>query len=539
MGQLTCELHHPGMTALHRVGLAGLYMTLEVLGQDAQAKAALDEAGVAWHLEERRVTVDFADGKVQVGLTKLLEFAFQLDNQGFIRLPGLELGGAPSLQQKWLIYQALLGTFLQFGPHRPTAKRQTLLVEIDDKQLRIPDFGPIQRYRHQDACKDFVTKKGALSERVPLVGWLYPGGSQRHVAWSDSFLDDPSELAFCLLFAPAGAIFFHIASRHRGRKARTALVVPQVTSLSRYARLRRAIAGHGVLDLTAASPTDAALQLAVMAKAQEIDEAIDGAVRVFAFGIVVWNEKQKSRTAAYTVAPSALPGLRNYELASRVFLNRWQKVEAKKDRKGNVTEPEHHFVRPFTAREIVADNIASRRRWYAGFAEYMTDLETRTSLQFERKELHEMTQLAEYDHQNERIFIATCHEAWRRRLGKLSKRAGEETKAHSHLPKEQYDKIRKALFGRLASGDYEKLRVSLVRCKNAESLRAAVTDFWARAGSLPSLHEGWVAVLPLLDEDWRKARDLALLSLASYQPTNREEQTALNDTTTNDQRAEP
>lgn len=515
MGRLTCELHRPGMTALHRVGLAGLYMTLDAFERDTEAREVLHSAGLTWSLDERKVVLDFAEGKERLAMERLIALSFQLDS-GFFKLPGLELGGKPSLEQNWLLYQALLGTFLQFGPHRPTGKKDTLVVEIDDKQLRIPGFAPVTRYRHQDANKDFLTKKGALGDNVELVGWLYPGGAQRHVAYGDSVLEEPAELAFCLLFAPVGAIFFQVSSRRRGRKARTALVLPQVSSLGGYARLRRFVAQNGVLTLTAASPTDAALQLTVMAKGQALSEALGSQIRVLAFGIVTWNEKQKSRTAAYAITPTDLPGLRNYELACAIFQNQWQRVKAKTDRKGNVKEPEHHFVRPFTAREIIADNVANRRPWYAGFAEYLTNKETRVPLQFERKELFHMTQDAEYDHPRERVFIETCHEAWRRRLGQLGERARREHVA----------------FSRLASGEYEKLRVSLARCKNAATLRATVTDFWSRAGSLPSLQEDWSAILPLLEEDqWRKARDLALLALASYQPSNADEHKALTEST--------
>jgi len=516
MGQLTCELQRPGMTALHRVGLAGLYMTLDAFNRDADAKAELEAAGLAWTLEERRVTLDFSDGRVDQALAKLMQLSFQLDG-GFFRLPGLERGTPPTLEQKWLLYQALLGTFLQFGPHRPTGKKGILTIEIDNHQMRIPGFAPIKNYRHQEAGNDFLGRKGMLAEQVDLVGWLYPGGSQRHVQWKDSYLEEPAELAFCLLFAPVGAIYFQVASRRSGRKARTALVLPTVTSLRGYSTLRRSLAAKGVLALTAASPTDAALQLAVITQGQGLAEHLDGPIRVMAFGIVSWNEKQKSRTAAYAITPAQLPGMANYERANVIFKNRWQVIPAKKDRKGNVKEPEHAFVRPFTAREIIADNIANRRPWYDRFAEYMTGKETRISLQFERKELFQMTQQAEYDHPNERIFIQTCHEAWRRRLGQLGERSRRE-----HIS-----------FTRLAGGEYEKLRVALARCKNAATLRSTITDFWSRAGSLPSLQAGWGAILPLLEEEqWRQARDLALLALASYQPSNTEEQKALTDPTT-------
>jgi len=389
MGRLNCELERLGMTALHRVGLAGLAMTLEAFEANPPAMVQLSSAGVSWERDDRYVVLSLEDGKEQEGLDCLLGLAFQLDN-GFFKLPGLEREGQPTLEQRWLLYQALLGTFLQFGPHRPTGKKGELIVEIDDKRLRIPEFAPIKTYRHQSAGKDFLGRKG-LRQRIGVVGWLYPGGSQRHVAYGSSTLEEPAELAFCLLFAPVGAIFFQIASRHRGRKARTTLVLPQVRSLQGYAELRRYVARHGVLALTAASPTDAALQLVVLAKGHGLADELGSQLRVLTFGIVAWNEKQKSRTATYTIAPTEIAGMRNYELANALFKNRWQLVKAQVDRKGKVKIPEHHFVRPFTAREIIADNVAAGRDWYSGFSDYLIDNETRVALQFERQELSQMT----------------------------------------------------------------------------------------------------------------------------------------------------
>lgn len=529
MGRLICELHRPGMTALHRVGLAGLYMTLDAFNRDADAKAELGAAGLSWTLEERRVTLDFAEGHADKALAKLMALAFQLDD-GFFRLPGLERGAPPTLEQKYMLYQALTGTFLQHGKTRSTDKgaKGTRLFPVDEQQIRLNEFAPVTAYKHQSAAKDFLAGKNELAVYVQVSGPFYPGGAQRHTAsgFASTGLEEPIQLAFCLLFAPVGSIFFQITSRRSGSKARTALVLPTVTDLHGYATLRRSLAAKGVLALTAASPTDAALQLAVMVQGQELAEHLQGPIRVMAFGTVAWSKQQKSRTAAYAVNSAQLPGMGNYERASGIFKNHWQVIEAKKDRKGNVKEPAHAFVRPFTAREIIADNIANRRPWYDRFAEYMTGKETRISLQFERKELFQMTQEADYDHPNERIFIQTCHEAWRRRLGQLGERSRRE-----HIS-----------FTRLAGGEYEKLRVTLARCKNAATLRAALTDFWSRAGSLPTLQEGWSAILPLLEEEqWRKARDLALLALASYRPSNADEQKALTDpvTTTEQEGTEP
>jgi CRISPR-associated protein Cas8a1/Csx13 len=76
----------------------------------------------------------------------------------------------------------------------------------------------------------------------------------------------------------------------------------------------------------------------------------------------------------------------------------------------------------------------------------------------------------------------------------------------------------------LIAREFERLRVTFSRCKNAAALREAVTNFWARAGRpSPELQDAWRDIIALFD-DWRLARDLALLALASYEPRDDKEE---------------
>ncbi|MGH9915374.1 MAG: CRISPR-associated protein Cas8a1/Csx13, partial [Pyrinomonadaceae bacterium] len=188
------------------------------------------------------------------------------------------------------------------------------------------------------------------------------------------------------------------------------------------------------------------------------------------------------------------------------------------DRKGNQTEPERYFVTTFYAREFIADNIAQGHIWYHDLATYLSNKEAREQLMYERKELCEMVKTASYDNESDRLFIHVCHESWRRRLGKLGQRASSEN----------------ASFPALVKKEAEKLRTSLARCKNADTLRQTVVDFWSRAGANELLRgEGLINLLPLFGEtNWKRTRDLALLALISYPPQNKEEEVALVATTT-------
>jgi hypothetical protein len=54
---IAINLFGPGMTALHKVGLAGLWMTLQALENDPSAMQRLRKAGGSWERAETSVTL--------------------------------------------------------------------------------------------------------------------------------------------------------------------------------------------------------------------------------------------------------------------------------------------------------------------------------------------------------------------------------------------------------------------------------------------------------------------------------------------------
>lgn len=522
--EMTLKLNAPGMTSLHKAGLAGLYMTLRAFDSRGE-----NIPGLAWQLGPTQVTLEWADETPKAAFEKLIDKSFWIDDGGFIRLAGLEADGPPSTEKKHHLYNALLHSFLQFGPHRPTGAKRTLTYEVDEHFCKIKDFAPVKKIRHRDAVSDFVDDRGQFRSSIEAAGWLYPGGGQRHVVHSNTKLNETTELALALMFAPVGVAYYIIKSRAKGRKARLAMIIPEIRDLELYAEIRRTIAAQGTLELTASSASDAALRMMIAIEANRVGNKFAAFLpgsfvcRVVTFGIVSWNEKQKSRTYTRSVVSGQLSGLENYRTAAALFKNRWQRVQARADRRGNEIEPERFFVTTFSAREMIADNVARGEAWYHDIASYVGRKETREQLLYERKELHEMVESASFDDESERLFIGVCHESWRRRMGKLGERARSES-------------LGDAGFKRLVSKEAEKLRTSLARSKNADTLRETVVDFWARAGANEALQGGGLArLLPLFNEkNWRRARDLALLALISYQPQSVIEKEALETETTDE-----
>jgi CRISPR-associated protein Cas8a1/Csx13 len=110
-----------------------------------------------------------------------------------------------------------------------------------------------------------------------------------------------------------------------------------------------------------------------------------------------------------------------------------------------------------------------------------------------------MTEAAQWPYETDKKFVEAIHNAIRNRYGALASRATQSG-----------EPIR---FDR----EYERMRTRLMRAKNAITLRAELSDFFARGGSNKTLRDSWQDLLPLFTgSDWQRARDLALFALASY-----------------------
>lgn len=119
---ITIELFGPGMTALHKVGLAGLWMTLKALERDEAAMGRLRETGGSWDCTETSVTLRW-DGNPEPSFKALFEESFKIDTNGLFWFPAL---GNPlqHAQHAVVLQEAVLGSFLQHGQRRKADEAQ-------------------------------------------------------------------------------------------------------------------------------------------------------------------------------------------------------------------------------------------------------------------------------------------------------------------------------------------------------------------------------------------------------------------------------
>jgi CRISPR-associated protein Cas8a1/Csx13 len=157
------------------------------------------------------------------------------------------------------------------------------------------------------------------------------------------------------------------------------------------------------------------------------------------------------------------------------------------------------FVVTSFARELIAENLARNQPWYSGISDKVNSNELFKKLAYERGGLYQVIQKVKSD-KREKLFVQACHEAIKFTYGQIS----EHAKKRGEVPNFDRETVR--------------IRTGLGRCKNSDTFREFITDFWSRAGKIPTLQEHWEELMEfvMVDKNWKKSRDLALLALASY-----------------------
>ncbi len=502
-GELCLDLFAPGMTALHRVGLAGLAMTLQAI-QANDPESPISDLG-EWHIDDRTISLTWKDDPATF-FAELFRVSFGLTPQGIIHFPAL---GDPlsNLADAITHHQAILSTFLQHGQTRKSAgKNSALTVEIDGVAASYP-YLPLFSYSHQHP-------KFNPLRPAAVAGWLYPGGVVRHVlATKETELSEQPAGYLALLYAPVGAVYFQVHRRSRKTLPQYCVVLPEITSLLQYRAIRQALLKQGVAYAHVAGPAEAAFRVLTQLEASGGSLGHLGAAKceVVAFGTVAWSKQQKTRIDRFAVTRVEERGLTAYRAAAQLFTT--QLVRGKPDPKTGV---EPTWWQPPRVPDFVAANVSVGHPWWAGFAALWQDIREATpkesrdwALHHEKEGLYQMVSNNEVTPPGpEQIFVRACHAAWRRRSGELGQRARDHGLD----------------FGQLYQREYEHTRISFARCRNASMLRRTLTDFWSRAHAQRDLQDGWVQILPLLGARWEEARDLALLALASYKGQTKDEE---------------
>jgi len=495
---LVLRLFDPGMTIFHRVGLAGLYTTLQAL--DPQEFTAFG----SWELDSQSVTLSWRQSPQEL-LDHIIKRAFQITPQGVIHFLAHSHHPMGDLE-KLSLHQAVLLTYLQHGGTRKLAgKDQTLTFDFAGK-IVTATIKPLQSYKHQSISRVVFDAHGNFKREIKLDGAFLPGGGTRHVLHGDATaLKNPAAQFLLLLFAPVASLYFLISHRTRDgrydKRRLAALVLPHITDLAAFHRNFHGFLQAPLQRLYVQNLGDAGLSALTMLNVLSPDGFLSSleinSCTVISMGTVSWSPQQKTRTGILAIRNIDAARLQFYDLALSVLPNRiW------------IDEDGQWACYPSLARGLIAENIACGQWWYANFGQLMQSKTLANLLARERKELNIMVQQAQWPQEADRLLVEAVHLALRNRYGAISQRAKEK----GEVPQ--------------FSREFERLRTSLMRTKNAATLRAELADLFARGGLNPVLQENWQTLLPLFTgSDWQRARDLALLALASYVGKGAEELT--------------
>ena len=511
--QIKLGLFDPGMTHLHRVGLAGLYMILESLKNQN-----LSFENAAWHLDPTTVVLEFDEQNGYAFFDWLFSHSFQIDNNGLIRFPHTQLKGMGDLE-RISYYKCIMNTFLQ---HTKTNAKDTQITQTYDYQSNkkvTVDYTPLKWFYLQGKKPDFSVKSTSpaldilfennklKSTPIKIKGLHFPGAVERHSGLSGTEMEQSIYMVLSLLYACTGVLYYQIKRKdQKGEpddKYKHAIVLPHIENLHAYAKGYQRYLTTPYRRLTANSSGDAALLGLIELKAQaDIYQIGVSGCSVLLIGKAKWNKNQKVRTCATSFNHLIKDRILQFEIASKCLQNREFFPEIIKKESGS-----RMSITTSLVRGLVADNLASGKQFYHNFYQLLLSQKLTQFIEKERKGLNEMIQKMTWSFEEDKLLVEAIHAALKSRYGKLAEQAKKSGESI-------YEKFNR---------EYERIRTSLVRAKNLQTLRAEIATIFARGHRNFTLQKNWTTILPLFTgPDWQRTRDLALLALASYSGSSEE-----------------
>lgn len=537
---LTWNLSDPGMGLLERAGLAALYMSLRAAEEREEDLSPLEWAEDDLTAESVTIRSGTDD---ESAIVRLFEWAWQACD-GVLYLPAVhrEDGVRDNPFMRATAHNGIMRTFLQHPRVQPKGKPVEQAVQLDeDRHIRFA-YQPVDPGKLKPIADlkraGFFTRKGFLSEGdVALSGWVFPGIAPRYggeVAWSGS----PST-GLLLMLAPIVCLYQQL----HNQRGTWIYVVPDVRDLEEFDAIRVSpVFGLDATCSDVASLSDAGLRFLAEYTSHPARRDVGGGCRVVAMGKVGYYQSQSIRKGVVDVdVGTAGTAIRRYKILHGVMKNRWmkRKIEAdsasgkksgksRKKETGRI-EPSHFLAVP-TARGRIADNLLEGQPWYSDLSEPLAwdrdALERQrknrpgvsverlwfSNLLYQRGRFMELIQQEEmWDSPAERLFV----EAFWQILAALYRREADAVERGGSRK-----------FGERVEDLNEDIRRRLTRAKTRPLLRETIADLFARPVDKyrsPAVREHPASIWRLIDDDWKRARDLALLALASYQSKERRE----------------
>ncbi|HIK54886.1 MAG TPA: type I-MYXAN CRISPR-associated Cas8a1/Cmx1 [Synechococcales cyanobacterium M55_K2018_004] len=471
MSKFTLSIFDPNFLLPHRAGVAGLALALSEL------ESQHDQAPLKWKITNEAVELQW-ERSDQAVVKWLLDQTYRINSQGYLEVPALKLDE----QGQYTFTQGVLSTFLQHSQQRKldsASVTRTFLIDPDQPEIQI-DVKPLLSCYYTSEMKDAFNNKGAFKKEIALKGNHLPGLVECFV--NGPYQESP-EGFLALLFLPLACGYYKLPPQTVGGKlsGRSALVIPDVQNLTHWVNSRRAMPGRTYRDFRSSGAGESALHFLLQEKVvEEAQQFRVNYCEVYQLGKQVWDAQQSYlKQAVYRVQVTD-EVLHLYEVARQVFPALVRQ-----------TENGETWLAVSKTLPWICDNLIAGKPWYAGFFEFR-----KRNGVYERKGLVTMT---EYLDSKEQVLFDVVQGAFSKYLyGQIQQAKKQE---------------RSLDYGQVT----DKVIYRFQRPSTQQEFATALVDFLSQFRSKAARDKGpqifhWVH----REENWRRARDLVLLAIATY-----------------------
>lgn len=474
MSEFNLSIFDPNTLLPHRAGIASLALALSTIDPT--------QAPLAWSVSEDAVKLSW-EGKDLDAVEWLLHQTYQTD-QGYLNTPALKLDA----QGRYIFTEGVISTFLQHSKQRNREQTAiSLTFSIDDSQPEVKiDYRPVIDCYYTRSLKEAFSSKGMFKSAIPIKGHHLPGLVECFV--NGAYVESPSGF-LALLFLPLACGYYQLPGY------RSALVIPEVRNLRQWVKLKQKLPGRTYKSFRSSSAGESALSFLLQQRLAEDRELFQiDYCEVYRLGNQPWDGNQSYlKQAVYRVwANDQILDL--YEVASRVLPPR---VKPKQDGSGT-------WLAESKVLGWISDNLVTGRVWYAGFFEF------RKSTSIYPEDRNGLMIMTEHLNEHERIFFDAVQGAFSVYLREQIQQAQRQGR-----PLDYGQVTNKVIYRLQRPGTQQQFTTALVKF---------LSDFRSSAAKGNGLQIfAWLNQR----ENWRTARDLALLAIATYKGKSKEEETLL------------
>lgn len=458
----------------HRAGIAGLALALSAIDPT--------NAPIHWVVGEDTINLSWDDSDLEA-IQWLLQQTYR-SNQGYLEVPALKL----DQQGRYIFTEGLMSTLLQHTKQRSREKQTvplSFLVEDDQPEIRL-DYRPVIDCYYTRDVKDAFNPKGAFKKEISIKGHHLPGLVECFV--NGAYVESPSRF-LALLFLPLACGYYQLPGY------RSALVIPEVRNLKEWVNLRRRMPGRTYRNFRSSSAGESALHFLLQEKL--IEDAQQFRIdycEVYQLGSQPWDGNQSYLKQAVHRVQVSNQVLDLYEIASRLLPPR---VKLKQDGSGT-------WLAESKVLALISDNLITHKAWYSGFFEF------RKSTPIYPEDRRGLIVMTEHLNADEQVLFNAVQGAFSAYLREQIQQAQKQARPLD--------------YGQVT----DKVIYRLQRPSTQQDFATALVDFLSQFRSKAARSVGpqifwWVHQ----EENWRKARDLTLLAIATYQGKSKEEESVL------------